>query len=162
MQPSFIPALTGLSGGDSAGAVARCISKHTGVVEETRGYLPISIAEVIHLIRSRCDGTPAFITTETRIFSGLGFCVQDIEELFQEAEWRFGVRFPADENTLRELFSLRPHEYLFTSLQSLPLSLSWLLCRLQDAPFPVQADISVGDFFRGLTALCLKGGANVS
>ncbi|MEP9012755.1 hypothetical protein [Enterobacter kobei] len=158
MLPSFIIALEGPPRGGGANAVARCISEHTGVVEETRGYLLLSIAEVIHLIRSRCEVTPAFITTETRIFSGLGFCVQDIEELFQEAEWRFGVRFPADENALRELFSLRPHEYLFPPLQSLPLSHAWLLCRLQDAPFPAQADISVGDFYKGLTALCLKGG----
>ncbi|ELN2578891.1 hypothetical protein RY966_004684 [Enterobacter kobei] len=158
MLPSFIPALEGPPRGGGANAVARCISKHTGIVEETRGYLLLSIAEVIHLIRSRCEGTPAFITTETRIFSGLEFCVQDIEELFQEAEWRFGVRFPADENALRELFSLRPHEYLFPPLQSLPLSHAWLLRRLQDEPFPVQADISVGDFYRVLTALCLKGG----
>ena len=120
--------------------------------------MPPSLAEVIHLIRSRCDSAPGFITTETRVVSGLGFCSDDMEELLHEAEWRFGVRFPSDENALRELFTLRPHEYLLTPQESLPLSPAWVLWRLRGAPLPVQADISVGDFFRGLTALCLKGG----
>ncbi|ELN2578854.1 acyl carrier protein [Enterobacter kobei] len=120
--------------------------------------MPPSLAEVIHLIRSRCDGAPGFITTETRLVSGLGFCSDDMEELLHEAEWHFGVRFPSDENALRELFSLRPHEYLLTAQESLPLSPAWVLCRLRGTPLPVQADISAGDFFRGLTALCLKGG----
>ncbi|NTZ36263.1 hypothetical protein EXW94_24840 [Enterobacter sp. JMULE2] len=120
--------------------------------------MPPSLAEVIHLIRSRGDSAPGFITTETRLVSGLGFCSDDMEELLHEAEWRFGVKFPSDENALRELFSLLPHEYLLTLQDSLPLSPAWVLCRLRVAPLPVQADISVGDFFRGLTSLCLKGG----
>ncbi|NTZ39617.1 hypothetical protein EXW94_18310 [Enterobacter sp. JMULE2] len=120
--------------------------------------MPPSLAEVIHLIRSRGDSAPGFITTETRLVSGLGFCSDDMEELLHEAEWRFGVKFPSDENALRELFSLLPHEYLLTLQDSLPLSPAWVLCRLRGAPLPVQADISVGDFFRGLTSLCLKGG----
>ena len=69
--------------------------------------MPPSLAEVIHLIRSRGDSAPGFITTETRLVSGLGFCSDDMEELLHEAEWRFGVRFPSDENALRELFSTR-------------------------------------------------------
>ena len=157
MHLSFILALGVPPCGNNTGAASQGINKHPAVLEEARLLLPPSLAEVIHLIRSRCDSAPVFITTETRLVSELGFCGEDIVELLHEAEWWFGVRFPADENALGDLFSLRPHEYFLTPQQGLPLSPTWLRCRLRGMPWPTQADIRVGDFSRALTVLCPKG-----
>ncbi|MCY1700976.1 hypothetical protein OVA10_23490 [Lelliottia sp. SL45] len=120
--------------------------------------LPPSLAEVIHLIRSCSDSCPAFITAETRLVSELGFCGEDIEELILEAEWRFGVKFPTAGGALRNLFSLKQHEYLVTPQQSLQLSPTWLLLQLRGESLPVQADICVENFYRGLISLWLNDG----
>lgn len=37
------------------------------------------LAEVIHDIRSGCDGAPGLITTDTRLVSRMVFCSDDIE-----------------------------------------------------------------------------------
>ncbi|QLA06275.1 hypothetical protein HWQ18_07045 [Enterobacter ludwigii] len=120
--------------------------------------LPPSLAEVIHLIRNCCDSAPSFITEETRLVSALGFSGEDIEDLFHDAELRFGVRFPSDEEALRQLFSLQHNQSLFSHKESMTILPHWLLHLFPGLPVSVQADISVGDFYRGLNTLFLNGG----
>lgn len=122
----------------------------------TRDQTPLSasLAEVINVIRSGCDGAPGLITKETRIVSGMLFCSNDIEVLLHKAEWCFGVRLPADENALRYLFSLQPNDYLLIPQLSLPLLLAWFGCAFANA--------DVGDFDARLTALCLNGGKSLT
>lgn len=117
-----------------------------------------SLAEVIHLIRNCCDSAPGFITEETRLVSVLGFCGEDIRELFLEAEWRFGVRFPDEEEALRKLFSLQQNQYLFSHKRCITILPRWLPYPYPGMPVSVQADISVGDFYRALYQVCQNGG----
>lgn len=158
MYPSFILTLTDPFSGNSAGSRDSGVNKQQKISKGSGNGLPPSLAEVIHLIRSCCDSCPAFITAETRLVSELGFCGEDIEELVLEAEWRFGVKFPSDEEVLRNLFSLKQHEYLFTPQQSLQLSPPRLLLQLWGAPFPAKADICVKNVYHGIITLWLNGG----
>jgi acyl carrier protein len=77
------------------------------------------------------------ITLETQFERDLGITGDDGDELLMATENRFGVRFVTNEYGLKELFNLKPNEYLFHSegIGCVPIGLLW--------PFGVRSTVRV-------------------
>lgn len=90
------------------------------------------------------------ITLETQFERDLGITGDDGDELLMATENRFSVRFVTNEYGLKELFNLKPNEYLFHSegIGCIPIGLLW--------PFGVRSTVrsfTVGELYEAVCKL---------